>query len=110
MSQVQFEIFRQHRGSGGWSLVEALESRDAAFARAKRLLQEGRATAVRLVKESFDPATGAYVSLTLFEDGRVNAKKKNTKIDELKDLPVCATVDDLYMYDARAAIARTIGE
>ena len=110
MSQVEFEIFRQHRGSGSWSLVEALESRDAAFARAKRLLQEGRATAVRVVKESFDPATGGYVSLTLFEDGRVNAKKKNTKIDELEDLPSCATVDDLYLYDARAVIARTLGE
>ena len=110
MSQVQFEIFRQHRGSGSWSLVEALESRDAAFARAKRLLQEGRATAVRVVKESFDPATGSHVSLMLFEDGRVNAKKKNTKIDDLEDLPSCAAVDDLYMYDARAVIARTLSE
>ena len=110
MSQVQFEIFRQYRGSGSWSLVEALESRDAAFARAKRLLQEGRATAVRVVKESFDAATGGYVSLTLFEDGRVNAKKKNIKIDELEDLPSCASVDDLYMYDARAVIARTLSE
>ena len=110
MSQVQFEIFRQYRGSGSWSLVEALESRDAAFARAKRLLQEGRASAVKVVKESFDSATGAYVSLTLFEDGRVNAKKKNTKIDELEDLPSCATVDDLYMYDARSVIARTLSE
>ncbi len=110
MSQVAFEIFRQHRGSGSWSFVEAVESRDAAFARAKRLLQDGRATAVKVVKESFDPATGGYVSLTLFEDGRVNAKKKNTKIDELEDLPVCATVDDLYLYDARAVIARTLGD
>jgi hypothetical protein len=110
MSQVHFEVFRQHRGKGSWSLVEALENRDAALERARRLLQEGGATAVRVVKESFDPENGGYVSLTLFEDGHVNHKKKNTKIDDLDDLPPCDTIDDLYTYDARAVIARTLAE
>jgi len=110
MSEVHFEIFRQNHATGSWALVEVLENRDQALERARSMLQDGRATAVRVVKETFDPETGGYISLNLFEDGRVNTKKKNTKIDELEDLPVCATVDDLYMYDARAAIARTLGE
>jgi hypothetical protein len=110
MSDVHFEIFRQHQRTGSWSLVESLESRDQALERARRMLSEGRATAVKVVKESFDPKTGGYASLTLFEDGRVNTKKKNTKIDELDALPACDTADDLYSESSRAVIARTLGE
>jgi hypothetical protein len=110
MSDVQFEIYRQAQGSGSWVLVEALEDREHALERARRMLQERRATAVRVVKQSFDPATGGYVGVTLLEDGRVNTKKKNTKIDELEDLPACDTTDDLYSHQARAVIARTLGD
>jgi hypothetical protein len=110
MSEVHFEIYRQQQGAGSWSLVESLENRDQALERARRMLSEGRATAAKVVKESFDPKTGGYVSLTLFEEGRVNTKKKNTKIDELDDLPACDTADDLYSESSRALIARTLGE
>jgi hypothetical protein len=110
MSEVHFEIFRQNQATGTWSLVEALENRDQALERARRMLQDGRATAVRVVKETFDPGTGGYVSLNLFEDGRVNTKKKNTKIDELESLPVCDAPEHLYGDSARAVIARTVGE
>ena len=110
MSKVHFEVFRQQRGNANWSLVEVLESRDGALERARRLLQEGRATAVRVVKETFEPETGGYVSLTLFEDGRVNPKKKNTKIDDIEDVPPCVTADDLYTHHSRAVIARTLAE
>lgn len=110
MSEVHFEIFSQNQATGSWSMVEALENRDQALDRARRMLQDGRATAVRVVKESFDPETGGYVSLTLFEDGRINTKKRNTKIDELDHLPPCDTADDLYAYAPRAVIARTLGE
>ncbi len=110
MSDIHFEVFRQQRGTGNWSLVEAFENRDSAMERARRLLQEGRATAVRVVKETFDKESGGYVSLTLFEDGSVNTKKKNTKIDDIENLPPCVTADDLYTYHARAVIARTLAE
>ncbi len=110
MSEVQFEIFHQDRATGSWSLVEVLDNRDAAMERARRLLNEGREDAVRVVKETFDPATGCYVSLTLFEEGRVNRKVKNTKIDELEGLRPCLSVDDLYTHDARSTIARTLAD
>ncbi len=110
MSEVHFEIFRQNQATGSWALVEVLENRDEALDRARRMLHDGRATAVRVVKESFDPESGGYVGLTLFEDGRVNTKKKNTKIDDLDALPVCDAAEDLYADAARAVIARTLGE
>jgi hypothetical protein len=110
MSDVHFEIFRQNHATGSWALVEVLENRDQALERARRMLHDGRATAVRVVKETFDPETGGYISLNLFEDGRVNTKKKNTKIDELDALPVCDAPEHLYGDSARAVIGRTLGE
>ena len=110
MSEVHFEIFRQNHATGSWALVEVLENRDQALERARSMLQDGRATAVRVVKETFDPETGGYISLNLFEDGRVNTKKKNTKIDELDALPICDAPEHLYGDSARAVIARTLGE
>jgi hypothetical protein len=65
---------------------------------------------VRVVKESFDSETGAYVSLTLFEDGQVNNKTKNRKIDEIEGLPLCVTTSDLYTDEARSVIGRTLAE
>ena len=67
MSDVHFEIFRQQGKGGGWALVEALEDREGAIKRAKLLLQEGYAAAVRVVKETYHSGTGDYVSLTIFE-------------------------------------------
>ena len=110
MSEVHFEIFRQNHATGSWALVEVFENRDQALERARSMLQDGRATAVRVVKETFDPETGGYISLNLFEDGRVNTKKKNTKIDELDALPICDAPEHLYGDSARAVIARTLGE
>jgi hypothetical protein len=110
MSEVHFEIFRQNHATGSWALVEVLENRDQALERARSMLHDGRASAVRVVKETFDPGTGGYISLNLFEDGRVNTKKKNTKIDELDALPVCDAPEHLYGDSARAVIARTVGE
>jgi hypothetical protein len=110
MSQVHYEVFRQEPETGSWSLVEVLANRDVALEHARRLLHERRANAVRVVKESFESETGAYVSLKLFEDGQVNTKKKNRKIDEIEGLPLCRTAGDLYTDEARAVIARTLAE
>jgi hypothetical protein len=110
MSDTHFEIFRQNHATGSWSLVEVLEDRDQALERARGMLHDGRTTAVRVVKETFDPDTGGYISLNLFEDGRINTKKKNTKIDELEELPICNDADDLYTQRSRVVIGRTLSE
>ena len=58
MSEVHFEIFRQNHATGSWALVEVLENRDQALERARSMLQDGRATAVRVVKENIEQETG----------------------------------------------------
>src|SRR5262249_17253143 len=110
MSEVHYEVFRQQGKGGGWSLVEAIGDRDVAVARAKELLSEGQAAAVRVVKETFHAESGDYMSLTVFEDGKVELKKKNKKIDEIESPVPCFKPDDLYSYHARMTISRLIGD
>ena len=110
MSQVHFEIFRLVGKGGGWALVEALEDREAAVGLAKQMLEEGRAGAVRVVKETYQSSTGDYLSLTIFEGGNTEVKKKNKKVEEIETTAPCFKPDDLYSYHARMTIARVLGE
>ena len=111
MSEIHYEVFRQQGKGGGWSLVEAIAGRDAAVARARELLSGGGASAVRVVKETFQAESGDYMSLTVFEDGKVEVgKKKNKKLDEIESPVPCFKPDDLYSYHARMTIARLIGD
>ncbi len=111
MSQVHFEIFRQQgKGGGGWSLVEAMEDRDAAIGRAKLMLEEGQAAGVRVVKETYQSSTGDYMSLTVFEAGQIEVKKKNKKVEDIENMSPCFKPDDLYSYHARMTMTRILGE
>jgi hypothetical protein len=109
-SEVHFEIFRQQGRGGGWSLVEALEEREAALERARQMLEEGRAAAVRVVKETYQPTTGDYIGLIIFEEGHTEIKKKNKKVDDIASPSPCFKPDDLYSYHARMTMARLLGE
>lgn len=111
MPQVHFEIFRQQGRGGGWTLVEACENRITAIDQAKDLFAQGRASAVKVVKETFQPDTGDYMSLTIFEDGTAPTKKKKKKASEDDENPLpCFCPDDLYNYHARMTIARLVGD
>jgi hypothetical protein len=110
MSQVHFEIFRQQGKSGGWSLAEAMEDRDAALARARFMLEEGQAAAVRVVKETYQSSTGDYMSLTIFEGGHTEVKKKNKKVEDIATVSPCFKPDDLYSYHARMTMTRILGD
>ena len=110
MSQVHFEIFRQQGKSGGWSLIEAMEDREAALERARVMLEEGQAAAVRVVKETYQASTGDYLGLTIFEGGHTEVKKKNKKVEDIASLSPCFKPDDLYSYHARMTMTRILGE
>ena len=112
MAHVHYEVFRQTGRSGGWSLVEAVEDREVALRRAKELFSEGRAAAVKVVKETLQPSTGDYMSLTIFEEAHANFRqqKKQGAEDEPKNPLPCFQPDDLYSYHARMTIARLVSD
>lgn len=110
MAQIHFEIFCRQGKGGGWALVEAVDDRDAALERARLMFEEGRAAAVRVVKETHQPETGDYMSLTIFEDGKTEIEKKNKKIEDVASPSPCFKPDDLYSYHARMTMGRILGK
>jgi hypothetical protein len=111
MAQIHFEIFcRQARTD--WSLLEAVESRELALSRAREIFADGKAAAVKVVKETLQPGTGDYMSLTIFEEAHPHAQqaKKKKKAEDPESPLHCFKPDDLYSYHARMTIARLAGD
>jgi hypothetical protein len=111
MTEVHYEVFRQTKGSRSWDLVEAFDDREAATKRAKDLLAEKQAAAVRVVKETHKPDTGEYLNLVILEEGEVlQPRKKSNKLDELDSPAACFKPDDFYSYHARVTLTRVLGD
>lgn len=111
MTAVHYEVFRQAKGSRTWDLVEALDNRDAALKRARDLLSEKQASAVRVVKETLKEDTGDYMSLVILEEGEVKqARNKSGKLHEMDSPAACFKPDDLYSYHARVTLVRVLGD
>ncbi len=110
MQEIHYEIFRQLGKGGGWALIEAVEDRETALDHARALLEEGKATAVKVVKETYQSSTGDYMGLTIFEAGHSEVKKKNKKVDDIANPSPCFKPDDLYSYHARMTMARLLSE
>ena len=104
---IHYEIFCR-KGKGGWSLHAALPNRDAALKEARTLLPAGAATGVRVFKETFNPETGDFQTLKVFEEGDVAEKKAKTSA-EGTSLP-CFKPEDFYSFHGRRTIARLLRE
>lgn len=105
--EVHYEIFRRHGSKGGWTLHEIATNREAALELAESLIKDQQATGVKVVKETYHPDTGDYLSLKIFEDGHNQLKTKPQAEDLPHALP-CFKPDDLYSYHARSTIARLL--
>ena len=105
--EIHYEIFRRHGAKGGWLLHDVVVARDAALRLAEHLMANDRATGVKVVKETYNPDTGQYLSLKIFEDGHNTLKMAAGAENAPYALP-CLTPDDLYSYHARAAMARLL--
>ncbi|MGD0191014.1 MAG: hypothetical protein ABSD74_09760 [Rhizomicrobium sp.] len=107
--EIHYEIFRRLGSKGGWTLHDVAVKREAALAMAEDLMAGEKATGVKVVKETYWPDTGEYLSLKIFEDGHTKHKVDAAAEDVPHALP-CFKPDDLYSYHARATMARLLHE
>jgi hypothetical protein len=108
MSQeVHYEIFLRAGAKGGWDLHDVASGRDFALQLAEELMKGERITGVRVVKETYNPETGDYLTLKIFEDGHTKMKVEQAAEDVPHALP-CFEPDDLYSDHARSTIARLL--
>ena len=107
--EVHFEIYRRQGSKGGWILHDVATLRDNAIRMAEELMADQRATGVKVVKETYSPDTGDYLTLKIFEEGHTKLKTDAAAEDVPHALP-CFKPDDLYSYHARATMARLLCE
>jgi hypothetical protein len=104
--QVHYELFVRRKPGAQWTLDMATEVRTHALATAEEALEQGRAIAVRVSKETLDPETREYKSISIFTKGQVDGGKPK-KVQEDLD-PLCVQPSDLYTAHARDRIGRLL--
>jgi hypothetical protein len=105
-NRIHFEVFARRSGGSGYVLQSATEDRDRALETAEELIEGGRFSAVRVTKETLDPDTGEFNSITIFNKG--GTEKSKSKLDLSEQTPLCVSPGDLYTIHARDRIARLL--
>jgi hypothetical protein len=104
--QVHYELFVRRKVGAQWTLDMATEVRTHALQTAEEALEQGRAVAVRVSKETLDPDSREYKSISIFTKGQVDGGKPK-KVQEDLD-PLCVQPSDLYTAHARDRIGRLL--
>lgn len=106
MSDVHYELFVRRKLGAQWTLDMATEARATAVQNAEEALTQGRAIAVRVTKETLDPETREYRSISIFTKGQVDGGKPKKEVEDLD--PLCVQPADLYTAHARDRIGRLL--
>lgn len=108
-AQIHYEIFVRKGPKSGWVLMDAIASRATAVKTAETLIAANEAAAVKVVKETYNQATGEFRSLTIFEEGTIKVRVAPEAEEEPHALP-CFSPGDLYSLHSRATIGRLLGD
>ena len=104
--QTHYELFVRRKPGAQWTLEMASEVRANALQAAEEVLVSGRAIAVRVTKETLDPETREYRSISIFTKGQVDGGKVKKEVENLD--PLCVQPADLYTAHARDRIGRLL--
>lgn len=107
--QVHYEVFFRKGPQAPWRLELATEDRSQAMALAEEALQDKRALAVRVTKETLDPETMEFNSVTLLSKGTIEAEKPRPKRDPSAD-SICTGPRDLYNSPSREKLQRLLDD
>ena len=108
-NQVHYEVFVRKTPQAPWRLELATEDRKHALESAEEMMTEGRMAAVRVTKETLDPDTMEFNSVTLLTKGAAEEAKRKPVRDPNAD-PVCTGPQDLYNSPAREKIQRLLDD
>ena len=74
-AQVHYELFIRRSANVGWTLQFATEDRTRCLESAEQLMAESKAVAVRVTKETLDPETREFRSVTVLSKGMTEMVK-----------------------------------
>ena len=104
---VHYEVYVRKTAPAPWSLLMACEDRTVAVQTAEDLLRDDRAAAVRVTKETLDPDTMEFNSVTVLNRGAPEVQRKRLVSEESAG-PRCNGPQDLYTPHAREIVARVL--
>jgi len=104
---VHYEVYIRKTAPSSWSLQIATEDRAHAVDTAEDLLRDGRAAAVRVTKETLDPDTMEFNSVTVLTRGVPEMRQSKVMVEDTSG-PRCSTPYDLYAPMAREQIGRVL--
>ncbi|HEY9234835.1 MULTISPECIES: hypothetical protein [Phenylobacterium] len=104
--QVHYELFVRRTPGAPWTLDMATENRAAVIAAAEEVMAEGRTAAARVTKETLDPETREFRSVTILTLGSKDPVKKKKDLGDRE--PLCVSPQDLYTVHARERIGRLL--
>ena len=92
---IHYEVYVRKTPPSAWSLAIATESRGHATETAEELLATGAAAAVRVTKETMDPETMEFASVTILTRGAPEPKRRRAS-EEAEATSICNAPQDLY--------------
>ncbi len=103
---IHYEVYVRKSAPSAWTLLIATEDRKHAIETAEDQLNDRLAVASRVTKETLDPDTMEFSSLTILTLGAPEEKKK--KVADPAIRPACSGPAELYSPHARALIGRVL--
>ncbi|TFW14568.1 hypothetical protein EGY25_05090 [Brevundimonas intermedia] len=103
---IHYEVYVRKSAPSAWTLLIATEDRKHAIETAEDQLNDRLAIASRVTKETLDPDTMEFSSLTILTLGAPEEKKK--KVADPAIRPACSGPAELYSPHARALIGRVL--
>lgn len=104
---VHYEVFIRKTAPAPWALLMATENRSHAIETAEDILNDNRAAAVRVTKETLDAETMEFSSLTVLTRGAPEIRQKRVIPDDQVG-PRCTGIQDFYAPHARDLIGRVL--
>ena len=105
--QVHFELYVRKRANEPWRLAAASENRAQIVEGGEAQLASGSVAAIKVTKETLDPESREFRSVTILAKGAVDQVKSKPKLI-VDDAPNCGTPADLYTLHAREKIGRLL--
>jgi hypothetical protein len=106
-AQIHYEVFARRTPQASWKLELATEDRAYAVQVAEDMLAEQAAAAVRVTKETLDPDTMEFQSVTVLTKG-VKGTERRKPVRDAAAEPACLSPQDLYASGAREKIGRLL--
>ena len=104
---IHYELYVRKTAPAPWGLQMATEDRSQAIQQAETLLADGDVVAVRVTKETLDPDTMEFQSVTVLTKGAPEVKKKKLIRDDGQQSN-CLSPADVYAPHARDLIGRVL--